>query len=238
MFTHSGKFSPENLKINWNIPDNKISQYCRIDIKLDSAYKWGRGWTTEESRSFHNVVDAALEKAGYRIAPSVSSWESPMLYLERDYKQSAISSIKSKIPGLYMHPMEFTGYFPEKDAKNIVRILNEECGSVCRAELNSCEKVYEVSDREYTQLIMAHSKEIASFVADSKNNAYIKYPDEAGFDFARNNRLPRLNDGCIYSSSDVDVRTVASIIIIANELGYFDREKGKDEPDDDYEAIR
>ena len=218
--------------INWEIPDNKISKYYKAHISINSAYKWGRGWNASEKQEFENVVYPALMDAGYDIVHSKSSGVCPSLYLKEDschlFNQVGYMCDNKKIPSLYLHPMEFTGYIPKEDAEKIVSILNDKCKSVCSAELTYCKPVYDMSDEEYASLIVKHSKEIVDFALKEGNDLFIKYPSELGFEFAKNCRIPRIGDltgG--YTCSDTDVKTVEAIVTIAKNLGYFSKENTK-----------
>lgn len=221
----------------WNIPekykDRTMSHnLLRVRMILDSAYKWGRGWSAEEKKEFSDVVFSALRDEGYVIVDSMDAMSAPYLYLDKRVPKG-LEGNDTKRPNLYLHPMEFSGYLPKEDVDKITKILKEKCGSVCRVDCIETKEVSSLQDFEYKALITQHnSKGIVNWIKNHPDRDYfIKHPSEAGFEFARHYRIERAFDGAGLCGMDTDIETVSSVIDVAKSLGCFEKELEKEGPE-------
>lgn len=192
-----------------NLTENlQYSDYRKVRIGIDSAYKWGQGWTHQDAEVFHVQVINGLFDAGFTIKSEKHSGSSPSIIGKNQFDPTY----------LYLHPMEFTGYMKTEDVKKVLEVLNScDCVSVYKTELGD---VYELSDVEYGKILAKHSAEILNFVRsynDEHGNLY-----ECGLDFIKKYRIPRVGDtNGVISSSDFECIWIDNFINILKNLKMF-----------------
>ena len=198
-----------------NTDDIPIANERRVRIAIEGDYKWGSGWTSSQEKRFEEEVYPRLRKAGYSIKEPKN----------RDSCPDLVSPYANNHLKLYMHPMEFVGYANEDDIKKISGILSECKDVIYKVSIDTKQEVYDLSDRQYKDLILSHSREITNIIRD----CYLKQGEsvlwDIGFEFARECRIPRLGDKSGMSSGDIDIETVQTIAQIAKELGYLNNKE-------------
>lgn len=181
--------------------DLEIAKEKRVHIHLNSDYKWGRGWTEEESKRFDNEVLSAFKEAGYTVKEEKSSFSSPTL-----------TKGGSRL-NIYMHPMDFSGYATQEEIDEILEILSScECVSV-RDVLT--EDIYDLNNWEYKNLLAKNAKEILVLAKEAKKKRRLS---EFAFDFAKSHRVPRYGDSGALTSDDVDISFIETFCKIAEGL--------------------
>lgn len=183
----------------------EISEYKRIRINLDSAYKWGSGWTARERNEFESCIYPKMQDAGFEIKEG-----------EFDGSCERLKKSRSSLD-IYMHPMEFTGYATENELRKIVDILNK-CTEVCTIRNIITEDVYALTDDYYIKVLAEHSEELLEYFRKLKAKRMNSNWD-IPFEFARRYRIPRVGDseGCL-SSSDADIKFLTHFGMIAEGL--------------------
>lgn len=195
-------------------PGKEISDYERVTIALQTDYMDGSGWNAAQRHRFKSEVYPALEKAGYSIKNLGDKW-GPCPDL--------VSPSPSNKLCLYMHPQAFTGYGRMDDIDRIIDVL-QECKSVYDVRLHYHEPVYDISDYQYKDMILSRSDEIIKCLQDAVVRGDYLHPSDIGFEFARNNRIPRIGDGSGISFSDTDVQVIRDIYLIAEKQGLLDKD--------------
>lgn len=178
------------------------SEYYRVTIHLDTAYKMGRGWTAGEKNEFENEVYPLLEKNGFQIEPSKLNQGCPT------------AKIEGTSTSLYFHPMEITGDAREEDAALVMRLLRE-CKCIRHMKIVRMITLYNLRDDQYLRLLAENSKDILIFLQNMKEEDLW----DAGFAFAQECRLPRIGDKSILCSNDVDIKFIDTFVISAKALG-------------------
>lgn len=188
----------------------KVSEYVHVRIDLDSAYKWGRGWTPVEAEAFKEDVYPKLEEAGFKIEIAKNSYSS-------DYLKTVTPSPTS----IYMHPMEFTGYATAEEVDKMVAALKS-C-TTCEIRDVQTKETYKLSDYSYRKLLEEHSKEILELVKEAKSKCSEHFKFDAtnfAFRFAEKYRVPRVGDNSgVLGNSDVDCEWIINFIGITEALG-------------------
>jgi len=210
---YNGKKIPEELP---------VSDYRAVHIQIKTDYKWGNGWTYEQARNFEQTLYPKLRQAGYDIkADDVVGFCDHLVsaYRKEDKKGRIWDGNKLDF---YMHPMEFTGYATLKDVEKIMDILKSCPECVYKVNLLKCDKVYDIKQGDYENIILNSSKEIVDAIATEKARGG-RFFSDVGFNFAREARIPRFGDSGGYSSSDVDVHIVNAISKMAEKTGLLDR---------------
>lgn len=175
----------------------EVSKYKKVIFNLDTAYKWGRGWTSAEAQAFEDEVYPKLEEAGYTIRRSIDSMASDTI----DEKDGTY---------LYLHPMDWSGYLKEEDIEKIYNILKSVSPDICHVTSYKTWDCYELSDYKYEQILCENASDIVKWI--------IANPYKNGFDFAKDYHIPRLRDAYGRCSSDVDIRFVNNLKNILNNL--------------------
>lgn len=199
-------------------PKTELSQYEVVTISLRTDYHDGSGWESKDAKQlYENEVRDAFENAGYTIEQPEFKASCPILKSkEHNNKMS-----------LYMHPQAYTGHVKKDEIDKIMNILKE-CSNVYSVRLHYHEPVYDISDSKYHKLILEQSKEIVNYLKKAAERGV--YIGDAGFDFAEECRILRLQDGSGYTSDDIDVRTVNDITVIAEKTGLLSRAKERSLP--------
>ena len=211
----------ENFKLNLNGRTLPIAKEHRVRISISSDYEWGSGWNELQSKRFENVVYTALTKSGE-------------FYIKNDdnspFYCPHLKSYKSKMD-LYIHPMEFTGYATPEEMNKVIDILSNECSSVIyHISIQEDEKIYDLSDKEYKEILIDNTKEIINEIAKTKEER--GFIGDIGFDFARECRIPRYGDGTGLGCFDTDIATVNDMAKFAEKMGYFNKTKNFEEIED------
>lgn len=196
----------------WEIPENMEnrmeSEFLKFDIKIESKYKWGFGWTSSDSEKFYSQVLDGLRKAGFSIEEKRDDLSCPIIKGKGSFDKTYA----------YLHPMEFTGYAKEKDIQKILDVL-EHCDRdvVESAYISKKSIVSELSDFDYKKLLIKNTSKIAKWQDEMVASGC--YERELGMEFAKEYRIPRVGDksGCL-SSGDVDVEFVEQLYQIRKEL--------------------
>lgn len=215
---YNGKKIPEELP---------VSDYRAIHIQIKTDYKWGSGWNYEQARNFEKTLYPKLRQAGYDIKENNDIVGSCDHLVSADRKEDNYGRVwgGNKLD-LYMHPMEFSGYATLEDVEKIMDILKSCPECIYEVELLKCDKVYDLNQGDYENIILNSSNEIVDAIATekAKSGRFFSVSD-VGFDFAREARIPRFGDsvGGGYGSSDVDVHTVNMISKMAEKTGLLDR---------------
>ena len=213
------------------IPKNihlETSEYRDTFIKINTAYKWGSGWNSQEAiihsgsgraaaDAFYEEVYGKLRDAGFQLIPSDIEGSCPTL-TDKKFGAEKMS--------LYLHPMEFTGYATQAQIDAITALL-EECETVNFVQVIRNEPVYFLPDCQYREILQYNAKEIARYAAEHYRPGW-RCTGQVGFDFASEARLPRYGQGSAKSSDDVDIQTVNDICRYAKDFEYFiklDKEK-------------
>ncbi len=168
-----------------------------VHIKITSDYQWGSGWTAMQAKRFEDIVYPKLEEAGYVLHFPKDSFGCPTL-TNPDNKMD-----------LYLHPMEFTGYATKEDTEKIIAILRDCSEAVYETSLLYANKVYDISDEEYKQILEDNKDRIINHIQSIPD--YKKYLYDAGFDFAKASRIPRIGDGPGYSYNNTDITYVSKL---------------------------
>lgn len=211
---YNGKKIPEELP---------VSEYRAVHIQMKTDYKWGSGWNYEQAGNFERTLYPKLRRAGYSI-------KEDDYYCDHLVSADRKENTHGRICGgneldFYMHPVEFTGYATLKDVEKITDILKSCPECIYEVNLLKCDKVYDLNQRDYENILLDSSKEIVDAIATETARSGRFFSTSDSFDFARKFRIPRFGDSVSggYSSSDTDIRIVNMIAIMAEKTGLLDR---------------
>ena len=221
----------EERGFSFDLSKIPISKYRKVRIELDTEYKWGRGWVSREARNrFDMITENALLMNDFSVRQPKFAMSCPTIVF--DEKEDGLS--------LYFHPMELTGYVPEDQLNKLLNVLREDCKEVIGdVRLVRNEPCYDLSDKDYADLIKSKSKEIVKCIKEERrkhgydilNNIF-----EIGADFAREVRIPRAGkDNPGYYPDDADIKAIMDVCMTAKKLGYFDKNKDLDLEDPEEE---
>lgn len=223
-------------KINFSdvLPKVEYNGLKKFKIDIRGLYGWGDGYYNETAiRVFKSIKEVIKDNLSELFSKAV-------IYIDHDNGCSCDEIVgKNKLihSYVYLHPMEFTGYLPEKDIDKLCDFLNHlngnaiMCGYTIRASISFIYNSVRMSDSEYADLICEHSKEIIEKVkayyntlktAEKKELFKKTARQSVGFDFAETARIPRENDGPGMCSNNIDILTVNNIVKIAIDNGLLD----------------
>lgn len=217
----------EERGFSFDLSKIPVSKYRKVRIELDTEYKWGRGWVSREARDrFHMITENALLMNDFSVRQPEFAMAAPSIVF--DENDDGLS--------LYFHPMELTGYVPEDQLNKLLKVLREDCKEVIGdVRLVRNEPCYDLSDKDYADLIKSKSKEIVKCIKEERSkHRYDILNDifEIGTDFAREVRIPRAGkDKPGYYSGDADIRAIMDICLEAEKEGYFAKDKDLDDPE-------
>lgn len=85
--------------------------YVHTCFRIRAPYEWGRGWTcsTEEAIAFDREAVSLLQGVGFTLM--------------RAHNHSSSSMVGRRMEGLYLHPMELSGYIVDGAAPEIEAAL-------------------------------------------------------------------------------------------------------------------
>lgn len=192
-----------------NIPEKfKLSEYMAVHIHLDSAYKWGRGWTAEEEREFKGELYPLLKEKGFEIVPPDIRGSSDSLILPS-------SSRFGNHFSCYMHPMDFSCCATDGQLDMLCDALSK-ADCIKSYKIGSSRMLYDITDREYEDILIDNADRILDAINSYRGSFY---EGEVGFDFAHNSRLFRIgNNSGVLTSDDVDVKFVTNLVKLRDKL--------------------
>lgn len=182
--------------------DIQIAPERNINIQIKTDYEWGSGWTGTQQQKFIDVIFPKLKEAGFIIKDPKDNFGCETLHSpDPDNKMD-----------IYMHPMEFTGYAREADIKKIYDVFTDSPEVIYNKALLYSKQVYDVSDEQYLEILKDNEPRIREHLESMKDaRAYEYMLMDAGFDFAKIARIPRIGDHAGYSARDVDIAFVQDI---------------------------
>ena len=163
--------------------------YEHVFIQLQTDYKWGEGWSTDENRvAFSEDVFKKLEGMGYKLQQED---------LESGYYLMTNDGDKTH---LHVHPAELTGYIKKEDLDGIKEVLDA-AKSVESYEVKHEQPVCELTDKQYQKILDRNASRIAEIVATSYPRHDLQ-PEVAAKDFVTACRIYRYGDKMGYRFQD------------------------------------
>jgi len=205
--------------------DIPISEYKRFHIAIHGMYEWGDGFKVQEAVNTYDLFWKELCRFGeeHKLHSEISDMDSRLL------KADKYGFDKTDI---FVHPMELVGYATEGFIREITDFINQNALCIEKgisADANVIRDVSSLSDKEYRELLISHSKEIVEAVKNEIANCQPKdvynfVKSGFGMDFAREARIDRVGDKSGIGANDTDVMVVNNIIDTALALGAFNKE--------------
>lgn len=184
--------------INMQLKHNfEISKQRKVRINILTDYRWGEdtNWDSTKDNSFRKYMKERFNEFGLNVEESKNHYICDRLQGD-DYN-------------IYMHPKAFTGYATEDVVNTILKVLKS-CPMVYQIDKPILSGVYLISDEEYKNIMRDNIIDILEWIRQYKKTHKMTY--NIGFDFAKETRIPRVNQGSCYTSSDVDVVFIDSIM--------------------------
>lgn len=203
----------------------KSSEFLKTRIGIETAYKWGEGWTTQEAKDFENELYPKLIREGFAIEQPKDSIGCDHI---RKGNNIGLVNYHDKTD-LYLHPMELTGYIRKDDLSDLLRILGS-CDCIHKIGQLTTSEVYDITDAGYIELLMNNAVNIKENFIDKlhENERFKRLYGNDGFEFAKKFRLPRVGDGTGISSCDVDVSFVSNLSHMYDLIKENEAEKNLD----------
>lgn len=137
--------------------EHNPKEYMDVMIKLDSAYKWGEGWTEPGQREkFRKTMYDIFRNMGWFIKESDISGGCPTAY---------------KIgtgANLYLHPMELTGLIPKTELANVLKTLKENESSVYKIRSVMLRReFFDLSEKAYVKYLVESGNEIKKAICEA-----------------------------------------------------------------------
>lgn len=129
------------------LTDKLTTNYIHVYFRIDSAYKWGSGWTNEQSEQFKEISKNLFLNDGWQLKG------------QRYHSSNDCNIVIKGNDCLYLHPMNFSGVVLSSSIDHIKKIISQANIFSCRS-VDTYEPVYEITKDEYIKLLEERKEEI------------------------------------------------------------------------------